>query len=208
MKRLPPVGLVLALAFAVGWWWWVRPAPLKNLPPPARGPWVAFGDSLTAGTGASPDESYPAHLSRRLGVEILNFGEPGDTTAGGLARLPEVLRLRPRVVLLCLGGNDSLQRWPLEQTLANLAALVDQAQQAGAFVVWLSVRSASVLDQHRRPFARLAREKQVLFVPDILAGVLGQPRLMADPIHPNAEGYARIAERVAEALAPYLEQVR
>lgn len=98
-------------------------------------------------------------------MEILHFGEPGDTTAGSLARLPGVLRLRPRIILLCLGGNDRLQGRQLGQALANLAALVDHAGQAGAFVVWLGVRSASVLDQHRRPFARPARLDLVALPP-------------------------------------------
>lgn len=208
MKRLSLWVSALVLVGLALWFWRGRPVSLVNLPPTARGPWVAFGDSLTAGTGVPSESSYPAQLGRRLGVDIVNLGVSGDTTADGRARLPEALQLNPRVVLLCLGGNDSLQREPLDQTFANLAALVDAFQQTGAFVVVLGVRSASVLDQHRRRFARLAREKRVLLVPDILDGVLGTSALMADPLHPNEAGYARIAERIATALEPHLDQLR
>jgi lysophospholipase L1-like esterase len=193
----------------VVWHWMSSGSPsFANFPPAVRGPWMAIGDSLTAGTGATAEEAYPAALGRRLGLEILNLGVPGSTTADGLEQLPETLRLRPRVVLLCLGGNDSLQRQPLTQTFSNLAAIVDELQRSGAFVVLVGVRSASVLDQHRRSFASLAREKRVLLVPDILDGVFGNPRLMADTIHPNAAGYQRIAERIASALEPYLDELR
>ena len=208
MKRLSLWVWALVLVGLALWFWRGRPVSLANLPPTARGPWVAFGDSLTAGTGVPPESSYPAQLGHRLGVDIVNLGASGDTTADGRARLPEALQLNPRVVLLCLGGNDSLQREPLDQTFANLAALVDAFQQTGTFVVLLGVRSASVLDKHRRRFARLAREKRVLLVPDILDGVLGTPALMADPLHPNEAGYARIAGRIATALEPHLDQLR
>jgi lysophospholipase L1-like esterase len=208
MKRFSLWVSALVLVGLALWFWWGQPVRLANLPPTARGPWVAFGDSLTAGTGMPPESGYPAQLGRQLGVAIVNLGVSGDTTADGRARLPEALQLNPRVVLLCLGGNDSLQREPLDRTFANLAALVDAFQQTGAFVVLLGVRSASVLDQHRRRFARLAREKRVLLVPDLLDGVLGTPALMADPLHPNEAGYARIAERIATALEPHLDQLR
>jgi acyl-CoA thioesterase-1 len=208
MKRLA-ILLATAALIVTAWLWWKRSSPaFTNFPPTVRGPWVAFGDSLTAGTGAAPNEAYPAALGRRLGLEILNLGIPGSTTADGLDRLAEALQPQPRVVLLCLGGNDSLQRQPGAQTFANLATIIDQFQQGGTFVVLVGVRSASVLDQHRRPFARLAREKRVLFVPDILDGVLGNARLMADTLHPNEAGYDHIAARLAKVLEPYLDLLR
>src|SRR5688572_14945280 len=85
-------------------------ADYANLPPVATGPWVAFGDSLTAGFGASEGSNYPVVLGRRLGVTIANFGKGGETTADGLNRVEEVAKLAPRVVLLCFGGNDSLNQ--------------------------------------------------------------------------------------------------
>lgn len=171
-----------------------------NYPPRGGTTWVAFGDSLTAGVGAEPGEGYPAQLGRRLGREIRNFGVPGDTTADALHRLDDVLAADPRVVLVCLGGNDSLQRVPMETTLANLRAIVLRFQQHGAFVVLIGVRSATLRDQYHRPFRQLARERGVLYIPNILQDVLGHRDRMADPIHPNATGYARIAQRLEKEL--------
>ncbi|MDW8344874.1 MAG: GDSL-type esterase/lipase family protein [Verrucomicrobiae bacterium] len=173
---------------------------LTNYPPKAGTAWVALGDSLTAGIGAEPGDDYPSQLGRRLGREILNFGVPGDTTADALRRLDTVLAADPRVVLVCLGGNDSLQRLPLETTLTNLRAIITGLQQHGAFVVLIGVRSATVRDQYHRPFRQLARELGALYIPNILRDVLGNGARMADPIHPNAAGYAFIAERLEREL--------
>src|SRR5438552_15496279 len=127
-----------------------------NFPPTASGPWIALGDSLTEGFGASEGNSYPAQLSGRLGVAIINKGKSGDTTAGGLNRLGEIIELQPRVVLLCLGGNDSLNQEPKKQTFANLAAMIDQLHQAGTFVVLIGIRSASLRDRNESYFRELA----------------------------------------------------
>ena len=97
-----------------------------NAPPSIDGPWVAFGDSLTEGQGAAEGNNYPALLSGRLGVPILNKGKSGDTTSDALNRLDEILELRPRVVLLCLGGNDSLNQDPRTRTFANLSTIIDR----------------------------------------------------------------------------------
>lgn len=174
--------------------------PLTNYPPRAGSTWAALGDSLTAGEGAEPGEDYPSQLGRRLGRDILNLGVPGDTTADALRRLDDVLAADPRVVLVCLGGNDSLQRVPLETTLANLRTIVTTLQQHGAFVVLIGVRSATVRDQYHRPFRQLARELGALYIPNILHDVLGNRARMADPIHPNAAGYAHIAARLEHEL--------
>ena len=204
---------VLVLAFLigvtlVGWWGWNRTPAWVNLPPIAGATWVAFGDSLTLGTGADPGEDYPTQLGLQLGVPVLNQGVNGETTAGGLARVPEILRLRPRVVLLCLGGNDSLQRLSTDRTFANLGSIIDRFHEAGAFVVLIGIRSASVIDQHRGRFKTLAREKRVMLVPNFVQGILGDPSLMSDTIHPNAAGYRRMAERLAREIEPHLEALR
>ena len=106
MKRAFLLGLLLL--FGAGGYWWMRAPTYTNLPPHGGLAWVAFGDSLTAGVGANPGKDYPALLSRELGIPIVNAGTSGHTTRDGLERLPQVLRMKPRVVLLCLGGNDSL----------------------------------------------------------------------------------------------------
>jgi lysophospholipase L1-like esterase len=180
---------------------------MVNLPPSADGPWVAFGDSLTEGFGASEGATYPAVLGRELGVEIRNSGVSGHTTEDGLKRVDSVAALRPRVVLLCLGGNDGLNRLPRDQMLANLGAIIKRLQQEGAFVVLLGIRSATLRDQNEKLFRRLAREHGCFYVPNILSGIWGRPVYMTDAIHPNDEGYARIAARLAEELRPLLPKL-
>lgn len=194
--------VLLPVLLAAGWFWQRSRgrADFANYPPAARGDWVAFGDSLTSGYGAE-GQGYPEQLAKQLGVVIHNLGVPGDTTADGLARLEGAAQLQPRVALLCLGGNDALQRLPAAQTFANLGRMIDRFHQAGSFVVLLGVRSAGLTDQNAKRFRELAREKRVLLVPNILDGVLFTPSLMFDQVHPNVQGHGKIATRVAGALA-------
>lgn len=202
--------LLLTLLLAAGGWFWLRPgksAGYANFPPTARGDWVAFGDSLTEGYGANEGGDYPRQLAKRLRVKIRNLGASGNTTADGLARLDQAVQLRPRVVLLCLGGNDTLRGVPAEQTFANLGAMIDRFQQGGSFVVLLGVRSTGLSDKNAKRFEQLAKTKRVLLVPNILDGILFTPSLMADQIHPNDKGYAKIAERLEETLLPVLPKL-
>src|SRR5687767_8534776 len=105
-KLLMAVALLCAAAI-IGWFLWPE-KDYANFPPTTTGPWVAFGDSLTEGFGATEGNDYPSLLGRKLGVAIRNLGKSGETTSDGLNRVEEVARLEPRVVLLCFGGNDSL----------------------------------------------------------------------------------------------------
>lgn len=202
--------LFLTLLLLGGGWFWLRPgkgADFKNLPPTARGEWVAFGDSLTEGYGASQGGDYPSQLAKRLRVKIRNLGVSGNTTADGLARLDQAVQIQPRVVLLCLGGNDALRGVSPDTTFTNLGAMVDRLQQGGAFVVLLGVRSTGLTDKNAKRFEQLAKLKRVLLVPNILDGVLFTPSLMADQVHPNELGYAKIAERLEAALSPLVPQL-
>ena len=199
--------LTPALIAALLYWWINRPPVPINLPPTATGPWVAFGDSLTEGYGATEGHAYPALLSRSLGVPIINLGVSGDTTADGLKRLDAVARQQPRVVLLCFGGNDALGQMPLLRTLANLGVIIDRLHAEGSFVVLIGIRSASLRDKNEKTFARLAREKRVLYVPDFLRGLAFKPVYMSDAIHPNDEGYKRFAERLERVLRPLLPRL-
>lgn len=178
----------------------------RNFPARADGAWVAFGDSLTESVGASEGKDYPTLLGKRLGLEILNRGVAGNTSADGLARVDDVLKLKPAVVLLCLGGNDGLQRRPISETVANLSAIVDRLQADGAFVVLIGVRSATFFDQYHKPFSKLATEKQTFYIRNILQDVLDHPDLMSDNIHPNDAGYELIAERLEKVLRPLLAE--
>ena len=198
----------LACATALFLWLCSRPRDYVNLPPSASGAWVAFGDSLTEGYGSSPGHDYPTLLGQRLGIAITNFGRSGNTTSDALKRLEDVAQLQPRVVLLCLGGNDSLNGQPRQQTFANLAAIIDRLHREGSFVVLIGVHSASLRDRNEEHFARLAKEKRVFYVPNILKGVLFKPVYMSDAIHPNDEGYDRVAERLEKALRPLLPKLK
>jgi acyl-CoA thioesterase I len=204
-RRTKIVGLAL-LAAAVLWagWRWLQHYEYANFPPSAEGPWVALGDSLTEGYGASEGHDYPRVLGEQLGIQIVNKGRSGDTTADGLARLEDVLKLKPRVVLLCLGGNDELQKLPRSQMRDNLARIIDQLRERGSFVVLIGVRSATLRDQNKKLFRNLAREKRVFHVPNILEGIFARPIYMSDALHPNDAGYGRIAERLEQELRPLL----
>ncbi len=194
------VAIVAATVLALTW---SRPERYANFPPTLDGPWVAFGDSLTAGVGAEPGQDYPSRLGHLLNVVILNLGRSGDTTDTGLARLEEVISLKPSVVLLCLGGNDALNGTSRSQTFSNIGTMLDRLLGSGAFVVLIGVRSASLRDRNEEPFARLAAEKKVFHIPDILQGIAFKPVYMSDAVHPNEEGYRRIAERLAKELRPF-----
>ena len=177
MKKLLLLTIVAAAGLSL--FFAFRPEPgYANFPPASGKTWAAFGDSLTAGTGASDGNDYPTLLGKRLGLPLLNFGAPGATTQDALARVEEVLKANPKVVLLCFGGNDTLNGVPHEQTFGNLSQLIDQLHQSGAFVVLIGIRTASVRDKYRSEFKKLAKEKKVLYVPNILGGVLGHPGLM------------------------------
>jgi acyl-CoA thioesterase I len=207
MKRS---GLILIAVIGLGLLliWLLRPErQFANYPPRATGPWVAFGDSLTEGYGATPGSDYPAVLSRRLGIPISNLGKSGETTGDGLKRVDEVARLQPRVVLLCFGGNDSLNGEPISRTFGNLAQIIDRLHSEGAFVVLIGIRSASLRDKNQTHFSKLAREKDVLYVPDMLEGLAFKPVYMADAIHPNDAGYARLTDRLEKVLKPMLPKL-
>ncbi|MDP1533993.1 MAG: arylesterase [Rubrivivax sp.] len=162
---------------------------------------VAFGDSLTHGTGASSDTSYPAVLATLTGRTVINAGIPGDTTASALQRLPAVLaEHQPRLVLLCLGGNDMLRRHPEAATENNLRLLVQTIRSSGAGVMLIAVPQPTLFGGTPDFYGRIARELQLPLEADIFNAVLKDNRLKADPIHANAAGYRVVAERLAEFL--------
>lgn len=162
---------------------------------------VAFGDSLTHGTGASADTAYPAVLATLTGRAVVNAGLPGDTTATGLARLPEVLaEHRPRLVLLCLGGNDMLRKQPESATENNLRLLVQTIRASGAEVVLIGVPAPKLFGGAPDFYTRIAEDMRLPLEADVFNDVLKDNRLKSDPIHANAAGYRIVAERLAEFL--------
>ncbi len=158
---------------------------------------VAFGDSLTHGTGASADTAYPAVLAALSGRTVINAGVPGDTTASALQRLPGVLaEYKPRLVLLCLGGNDMLRKQPEATTENNLRLLVQTIRASGAEVVLIAVPEPRLFGGAPDFYARIANDMKLPLEDDVFNEVLKDNRLKSDPIHANAAGYRVVAERL------------
>ncbi len=162
---------------------------------------VAFGDSLTYGTGVQPAQSYPAVLGELIGREVVAAGVPGEVTAQGMQRLPQVLdRHRPRLVLLCLGGNDLLRKVEPPMIEANLRAMVRTLRDRGIAVVLIGVPKPSLLPSTAGFYATIAEDLQVPLEGDVLEDILTKNEFKSDPIHPNAAGYRKMAEAVAKLL--------
>jgi len=187
-------------------------APVFSAADIAASPLIVFlGDSVTAGLGLPQEQAYPALIQSRLAAEgrlvrIVNAGVSGDTSAGGLERLPWSLRQKPDVVVIALGANDGLRGQPVEALERNLAAMLTLVREAGAKAVLAGMLvPPNYGEDYGRAFAevypRVAREGGAVLVPFLLEGVGGVSQLnQADGIHPNAAGQAKIAEHVLAAL--------
>jgi len=162
---------------------------------------LAFGDSLTFGTGAAPSESYPAILERLVGRRVVNSGVPGEVTGEGLPRLPEALdREKPALLLLCHGGNDLLRRLNQQQTANNLRAMIRLARERGVVVVIISVPAPGIALSPPPFYREIATEMKISIEEKALTMVLSDGSLKSDYIHPNAAGYRRLAESIAALL--------
>jgi acyl-CoA thioesterase-1 len=176
---------------------------------------LAFGDSLTAGFGLAPDESFPAQLEARLradGIDahVINAGGSGDTTAGGLARLDWSLAEQPDLVILELGANDMLRGTDPDVARANLDKMIAKVKASGARLLLVGMQSSlNWGEKYRTDFDRiypeLARAHGVALYPFFLDGVAMDPELnQPDGLHPNARGVARIVERIAPRVKELL----
>ncbi|HYN22294.1 MAG TPA: GDSL-type esterase/lipase family protein [Thermoanaerobaculia bacterium] len=195
MKRLACAALLASLA-GCG-------PEIPNLDSPGK-TIVCLGDSITSGMGAGPGLPYPALLSQRFGVELINAGVPGDTTEDGLARIEEVLALDPWMVIVELGGNDILRRLPPERTEAALRQILDRLLAARVVPVLVEVE-VPFAGRYSDVFERLDDDYDIPIVEDTLGDILLDPALKADPIHPNAEGQRALAEGIADVVQPILE---
>ncbi len=162
---------------------------------------LAFGDSLTFGTGANESESYPAILASLIGRSVIREGVPGETTEQGLERLPQALEMHhPRLVLLCLGGNDMLRKVDEATTEANLRQMVQTVRASGAALVLIGVPRPALFAGTAPLYLNIAKDLQVPLERTILADVLHDNALKSDAIHPNAAGYRKVAEAIAALL--------
>jgi acyl-CoA thioesterase-1 len=162
---------------------------------------LAFGDSLTYGTGASESQSYPAQLEALIGRRVVSAGVPGEVSAQALARLPGLLdELRPQLLILCTGGNDFLRNLGKPQVEANVRRMIFLAQERGAGVLLIGTPEKGLLLTPPPFYADLADQFRIPYEGDVIAEILRDSALKSDPIHPNAKGYRLIAERIAERL--------
>jgi len=162
---------------------------------------LAFGDSLTYGTGAAEEESYPAVLGSLIGRNVVRAAVPGEVTAQGLRRLPSALAThKPKIVLRCLGGNDMLRKVDDKTIAGNLREMIRIARQQGAAVVLLGVPRPALFGGAAKLYGEIAKDLDLVYEGDIINAVLRDAGLKSDPIHPNALGYRKIAEQVAAVL--------
>ena len=163
---------------------------------------LAFGDSLTYGFGASANESYPAQLQQRTSLRVINAGVNGETSSEGLERLPSLLHDSSiKLMLLCMGGNDILQKQPLSQLKTNLKAMITLAKSKGVDVLLISVPDISLFGLSALPlYKEVAEEEEIPLLHGVFAEILSTPSLKSDQIHPNAQGYKQVAQKIEEAL--------
>jgi acyl-CoA thioesterase-1 len=179
---------------------------------------LVFGDSLSAAHGIRPEEGWVALLTQRLqsqgyGYQIVNASVSGETTSGGLERLPRALQVhRPGLVILELGANDALRGLPVGAARENLAQMARLTQAAGAQVLLLGMRippnyGPRYTEEFARMFPELANQYHLPLVPFLLEKVALNPALMQeDGVHPNASGEAPILDTVWPYLKPLLKK--
>lgn len=198
--------------------------PGAKSPPPSNAAFrpeehilVAFGDSLTAGLGVTPEETYPARLQERLALRgyryrVVNAGVSGDTTAGGVRRVDWVLKSKPDIVIVELGANDGLRGLDLKETRANLTTIVQQFRAADVQVVLAGMKlppnyGADYTKAFQSMYVELAKQQGVALVPFFLEGVAAKTGLnQADGIHPTGPGYALVVDGLWPILEPLLKK--
>jgi lysophospholipase L1-like esterase len=162
---------------------------------------LAFGDSITYGTGARESESFPAQLEGLIGRKVVRAGVPGEVSAQALARLPgELEEHRPALLVLCIGGNDFLRNLGKAQVAANVQTMVAVAKQRGIDVLLIGTPEKSLTVTPPAFYAEIAEQLGIPYEGKVIGEILRNSELKSDTIHPNARGYRLIAERVAALL--------
>ena len=195
--------IYLVIAFVVLWGIFREKNTVKNFPN-ERQTIVAFGDSLTAGYGAPGGSSYPDYLGQLLGRPVVNLGLSGELAAHAPERLKEVLAYQPHMVLIEFGANDFMQQRSTQAAIAAVRQIVDEVQASGAIAVIIDTGGPGMGD-YTKAYRELAKEKKALFVPGILKGIFIKRNLKSDSVHPNAQGYKIVAERVHKVIKSYVK---
>jgi acyl-CoA thioesterase-1 len=196
----------------------VLPGAMARATPSGKPVILVYGDSLSAGYGIAVDEGWVSLLADRVhregyGFQVVNASVSGETSSGGLERLPRALATHdPAIVVLELGANDGLRGLPVASTRSNLEDMIRLAMQGKRRVLLLGMRMPPNYGERytqafERMYAELARVHHTALVPFFLAGVAGKPELIqADGLHPNARGQPLLLDNVWPALAPLLRE--
>ncbi len=162
---------------------------------------LAFGDGLTYGTGAAAGEGFPEVLERLVGRRVVNAGVEGETTTVGLQRLPAVLsEVKPKLVILCHGGEDMTQELEASQLIANLRAMVELIGASGAEVLLVAVPPPAAYFKPAPFYVQISRDLKTSIEVSALSNILSKKELRSEGNHPNAQGYAALAKALAKRV--------
>jgi len=165
---------------------------------------LAFGDSLTYGTGTSKNNAYPAVLERLIDRRVINAGIPGEISSEGLVRLPGLIeKHRPDLIIICHGGNDILRKLDLSKTRNNIQQMIDLAKKNNSLIVLLGVPQFGLFLNTAPLYRELAEKNNIPISNDILGDIIGNNSLKSDHIHPNNKGYQILAEDITLLLQRY-----
>ena len=165
---------------------------------------LAFGDSLTYGTGTSKNNAYPAVLERLIDHRVINAGIPGEISSEGLVRLPGLIeKHRPDLIIICHGGNDILRKLDLSKTRNNIQQMIDLAKQNNSLIVLVGVPQFGLFLNTAPLYRELAEKNNIPISNDILGDIIGNNALKSDHIHPNNKGYQILAEDITLLLQRY-----
>ncbi|MFH0855682.1 MAG: GDSL-type esterase/lipase family protein [Candidatus Omnitrophota bacterium] len=168
---------------------------------------ICFGDSITFGYGVGPGEDYPTSLRKLLSNSVvINAGVDGDTSVEGVNRIQaDVLDKNPRLVLIEFTGNDFLKKVPMAATIRNIRKMIEDIQSQGAMAAVVDVSAGLFLIEYRLRLFILARQTNSIFIPEVLKGILTNPSMKSDFMHPNKNGYEIVAKKVYLGIRGYLK---
>jgi acyl-CoA thioesterase-1 len=200
MKKALLILLTVVVFLVAGYRIFVAPPQVKEESIPYNSI-ICFGDSLTFGTGAEAGMDYPSQLSQMIAKPVINAGVPGDTTARALKRLQrDVLARSPDLVLITLGGNDLKNGIAKDTAFNNLEHIVESIQGQGARVIIGGLKFPLRDRGFAKGYKEIADQTGAVLIPDIFKDIMGNRKLLRDPIHPNGNGYRIMAQSFLDAI--------